>query len=298
MRRRQRIPSIASPLFPLESAAYRKACELASAEPQQCARHRLPRHRAPVRARDGLDTARMSARRRPRRRRHRRGSRQGGFQSRERTRSQLNSDGTILRRRRKNKARSAAGLAMLGYGNRVGRKPACTTISLRKRSSDRWREQGRDRWRRHARARQRIADDIRERVVAKTGHRLPMRSWFARRTRIRARLQHLRDSASRRETSRRPRPRMGTRVAGEDRVRDSSRQRKTRTCNTARRQRAVHSRNQPPPETSWRHRFKPPQIYRGLADARSPAHSAYRPNSEADCIRHELSVPRRRAVRG
>ncbi len=114
-----------------------------------------------------------------------------------------------------------AGLAMLGYGNRVGRNNgvhddlAAQALVLSD-GANKIAIVGVDLLALGAR----IADDIRQRAAAAHRHTRRFDPDLRNAHSFRARLQHLRDSARRRETRRRPRPRMGARAAGENSVRD------------------------------------------------------------------------------
>ena len=116
-----------------------------------------------------------------------------------------------------------AGLAMLGYGNRVGRNTgvhddlAAQALVLSD-GANKVAIAGVDVLAVGAR----IADDIRERVAAKHRHPRRLDPRLRDAHAFGARLQHLRDSARRREAGRGPQPRMGARAARENRLGDHS----------------------------------------------------------------------------
>ena len=171
-----------------------------------------------------------------------------------------------------------AGLAMLGYGNRVGRNTgvhddlAAQALVL----SDGANKVaiagvdvlavGDSHRRRYSRTRRR-----KDRHPRRFDPRLRDAHAFG------ARLQHLRDSARRREAGRGPQPRMGARAAREDRLRDRSSERKSGASDAPRGSIPIQARNQSTPDAPAP--ANPTAANRaGPADAEVSALGAYRAN--------------------
>ncbi len=190
------------------------------------------------------------------------------------------------------------GLAMLGYGNRVGRNAgihddlAAQALVLSD-GANKVAIAGVD----VLAIGTRIADDIRDTRRRKDQHSCRFDPRLRHAHAFRARVQHLRDAARRRKARRRPRPRMGTRNPREDRVGDHSSQRKSRTRDASHRHRNIYVGNQSPPDAS--------------ASANSDCRKSLRPGRRgsqhacclsrernSDRLPDELSMPRRGAVRG
>ena len=246
-------PSIARALFPRESAAYRKACELAGANPDS-SRDRLPGRRTDLRARDGLDTARMPARRRPRPRRHRRRGRQSGFQSRRaRHSAKLQMSPLYAGCRARESSNRPLGLAMLGYGNRVGRNAgvhddlAAQAIVLSD-GANKIAIAGVD-----VLALGSASPTTSASASPRSPTSAPTRSWSAQRTPI----PRPPSTSSRLRAPTRSQPRAADlewERALPEKIANAiiQRQRKTRTRDAPRCRRAVHARNQSPPDASAR----------------------------------------------
>ena len=257
----------------------------------------MPSRRTAVRALDRLDPARMPARRRSRPRRHRRRSRQSGFQS-QRTRCGQTEMSPLYAGAARVKLDPPAGLAMIGYGNRVGvnagvhddlaaqalvlsdgaNKVAIAGVDLLAIGI-------------------RIADDIRERVAARTDipadsilvcathtHSAPAFNIFAT-PRADAKPAEGRDLEWERA------------LPEKDRVGDHPGQRKSRARDSPLRIRSVHARSPSPADASASANSDCRKSRRSIRCSSRSARRVSR-GRNSDRVPDELSMPRRRAMRG